>query len=283
MSLILSLLVCGFFVSAQTPTPAIETYRLHYVERGHGAPLILLHGLGGDWRRWKQSIEPLSRRYRVIAIDQLGFGASDKPKIEYGDRVFARSLAAFMKSHHIERATVVGNSMGAGVAYAFAIDYPNLLDKLVIVGGGPTRCSELAKPDDPFFKRQALMKDRKSIVGSFEKMFYNPKKLSEQDRTEFYESRIKSQYASASEVHSFTSGFGCVRNDEIAKIKAPTLIVWGANDDPKSMAKVTRLKSELANVQIRWINQAAHLPHMEQPEAFVNAVTAFLGPGDSGY
>ena len=261
----------------------MESYRIHYVERGHGDTVILLHGLGGDWRRWKQSIEPLSRHYRVIAIDQLGFGTSDKPKIDYGDRIFARSLAVFMKRHHIERATVVGNSMGAGVAYAFAIDYPERLDKLVIVGGGPTRCSELAKVDDPFFKRQAQMKDRQSIVGGFEKMFYDPKKLSAQDREEFYESRLKSRYASDSEIHSFITGVGCVHNEEIAKIKASTLIIWGANDDARSMAKVTRLKSELRNVQIRWISQAAHLPHMEQPEAFVNAVTAFLGPGRTDY
>src|SRR5690348_4612541 len=85
---IVAVLLIPFSLMAQTPTIAekdvtVLSFKLHYREAGHGAPVILLHGLGGDGSRWAPTIGPLATTFHVIALDQIGFGQSDKPLANY--------------------------------------------------------------------------------------------------------------------------------------------------------------------------------------------------------
>src|SRR4051812_28865710 len=98
-----SLLMVTATVDAQERQPAAKDatvfgYKLHYLEAGRGTPVILLHGTGGEGARWMPQIRGLSADFRVIALDQIGFGASDKPLTNYHSGVFAGFLAGFMKS-----------------------------------------------------------------------------------------------------------------------------------------------------------------------------------------
>src|SRR5204863_2407920 len=98
-----ALMVIGASANAQERQPAAKDatvfgYRLHYLEAGRGTPVILLHGTGGEGARWMPQIQGLAGDFRVIALDQIGFGASDKPLTNYHSGVFAGFLAAFMKS-----------------------------------------------------------------------------------------------------------------------------------------------------------------------------------------
>src|SRR5499427_4626603 len=91
-------------------------FKLHYLEAGRGAPVVLLHGLGGDGSRWGPNIEPLARDFHVFALDQIGFGESDKPLANYHTGMLAEFLVGFLKAAGIPKASLVGNSMGASVA-----------------------------------------------------------------------------------------------------------------------------------------------------------------------
>src|ERR1700755_1426533 len=73
-------------------------FKLHYLEAGRGAPVVLLHGLGGDGSRWSPNIEPLANNFHVFALDQIGFGESDKPLANYHTGMLAEFLVGFLKA-----------------------------------------------------------------------------------------------------------------------------------------------------------------------------------------
>src|SRR5215831_19022313 len=99
----------GTFAMAQKVEPAandatVFSYRIHYLEAGRGAPVILLHGSGGEGARWMPTIKGLAPGFRVIAPDQIGWGVSDKPLTIYHGGMFAEFLARFMKEIGVPKA-----------------------------------------------------------------------------------------------------------------------------------------------------------------------------------
>src|SRR2546426_7653135 len=139
-------------LSAQPPSSAVAKdvtvlgFRLHYLEAGRGAPVVLLHGLGGDGSRWGPNIEPLARDFHVFALDQIGFGQSDKPLANYHTGMLAEFLVDFLKAVNVPKASLVGNSMGAGVALYTAVHYPQAVDRIVLADGGGFRAAAAAPP-----------------------------------------------------------------------------------------------------------------------------------------
>jgi pimeloyl-ACP methyl ester carboxylesterase len=136
----------GVAVTAKDVT--ILGFKLHYLEAGRGAPVVLLHGLGGDGSRWAPNIGPLARDFHVFALDQIGFGNSDKPLANYHTGMLAEFLVGFMKAAGVTKASLVGNSMGAGVALYTAVHYPEMVDRIVLADGGGFR-STAAAPSQP--------------------------------------------------------------------------------------------------------------------------------------
>jgi pimeloyl-ACP methyl ester carboxylesterase len=116
--------------------PISGGFRLHYREAGRGPAVILLHGLGGDGSRWAPNIAPLSLQFHVIALDQIGFGQSDKPTASYHVGMLSEFLVRFLSSVGISKASLVGNSLGAGVALYTAVHYPEVVDRLILSDGG---------------------------------------------------------------------------------------------------------------------------------------------------
>src|SRR4029078_8458041 len=95
-------------------------FKLHYLEAGRGAPVVLLHGLGGDGSRWGPNIEPLAKAFHVFALHQSCLGDSDKPLANYHTGMLAEFLVGFLKAAGISKASLVGNSIGAGVGVSTA-------------------------------------------------------------------------------------------------------------------------------------------------------------------
>src|SRR5438034_6450095 len=150
------LIVIGVIAALAQPRAAavgkdatVLTFKLHYLEAGHGAPVVLLHGLGGDGSRWKPNIEPLAKDFHVFALDQIGFGQSDKPLANYHTGMLAEFLVDFLKAVHVPKASLVGNSMGAGVALYTAVHDPQVVNKIVLAGGGGFRAETGSRPQPP--------------------------------------------------------------------------------------------------------------------------------------
>src|SRR5712691_7108004 len=116
-------------------------FKLHYLEAGSGPAVVLLHGLGGDGSRWRPNVEPLAKDFHVFALDQIGFGQSDKPLANYNTGMLAEFLVDFLKAAGLPRASLGGNSMGAGVALYTAVHYPQVVDRIVLADGGGFRAA----------------------------------------------------------------------------------------------------------------------------------------------
>jgi non-heme chloroperoxidase len=110
--------------------------RLMYVERGDadGTPVVLLHGYTDSMRSYQRVLPHLPQSLRIFAVTQRGHGGSDKPEGSYTSDVFARDVAAFLDSLGLERAVIVGHSMGSTVAQRFAVEYPQRTQALVLEG-----------------------------------------------------------------------------------------------------------------------------------------------------
>ena len=114
-------------------TVMVKDHKIVYYEAGQGNVVILIHGLGADSHHWAANIGPLSSGFHVIALDQIGYGKSDKPVMRYTVGNFAEYLHGFMEALNIPKASLVGNSLGGWVALDFTIRHPDMVDKLVLV------------------------------------------------------------------------------------------------------------------------------------------------------
>src|SRR5215218_11291493 len=132
--LLLGVLYLSAQINAQTPKEiTIYGQKIHYIEAGSGPNLILLHGLGGSSQVWQFNIGPLAEKFHVFVPDQIGFGKSDKPLVNYRIRTYVDFLDQFCKQLKIDRASLVGNSMGGWIAAMFTATFPDRVDKLVLV------------------------------------------------------------------------------------------------------------------------------------------------------
>jgi len=114
-------------------TVQVNGHTIFYTMKGEGRPLLLIHGYGAGMWVWEKQIEALSQSYRVYGLDLIGHGFSDRPKIPYTPEAYIYFLRDFMDGVGIEKATLIGNSMGGGIAWAMAILFPERVDRLILI------------------------------------------------------------------------------------------------------------------------------------------------------
>jgi pimeloyl-ACP methyl ester carboxylesterase len=250
-------------------------YKMHYLEAGAGAPVILLHGTGGEGARWMPQIVGLSSAYRIIAPDQIGFGASDKPMTTYHSGVFAGFLAGLMKVIGVPKATLVGQSMGATVALDLAVHHPEMVERLVLVDGGGFRAANPPPPN--WHNRQianagTLAESREYLL----KLYYNHDLVTD-DLVELnLKQRLRSAYTIETMGNAIDRGFGGVTEEEVRGIAVPTLLIWGAQDPLSPLANADKLAAAIAGSRKAVIDQAGHYPFLEHPDTFNRLVLEFL-------
>lgn len=131
------LLASASLATADEKYAKLDTTRIHYVSEGKGKDaVVLVHGWGCNLTLWRDQIAELSKRARVIAVDLPGHGLSDKPETKYDMDLFAAAIDAVMKDAGVERAVLVGHSMGTPVVRQFYRKYPQKTSAIVIVDGG---------------------------------------------------------------------------------------------------------------------------------------------------
>src|ERR1700710_2190497 len=127
--------------SVRELTPSLEFRTIHGYRRafrvaGSGPTILLIHGIGDNSTTWSSVQSKLAQRFTVIAPDRLGRGKSDKPRADYSVAAYANGMRDLLSVLDIERVTVVGHSLGGGVAMQFAYQFPQLVDRLILIGAG---------------------------------------------------------------------------------------------------------------------------------------------------
>src|SRR5579864_566411 len=179
-------------------------FKLHYLEAGRGAPVVLLHGLGGDGSRWGPNIEPLAKDFHVFALDQIGFGESDKPLANYHTGMLAEFLVDFLRAVNVPKASLVGNSMGAGVALYTAAKFPASVDRIVLADGGGYRAADGSRAGQPPAPPSPEAQHRREIQNSvtreetrefFRILFHDKSLVTDKMVDEQYAMRLRSAFA----------------------------------------------------------------------------------------
>ncbi len=250
---------------------------LKYIEKGQGETLILLHGLGSNSERWTQNISKLSKEYNVIALDQIGFGYSDKPLMPYKGSTLVEFLNEFLVQKNIEKATLIGNSMGGWVSALFAVTHPEKLDKLILVDpafllGLP----EDANADDIYaFANPSTIED---IANYMKRIYFQNKELLQPENLK--QSLIKKLswndgYTVYQIIKSLIQGKDLMVGS-LEDIKAKTLIIQGQHDPVVPMKTIETLTEQIKNNVTIIYENSGHSPMVEEPVRFNKDVVGFL-------
>jgi pimeloyl-ACP methyl ester carboxylesterase len=254
-------------------------FKLHYLEAGRGAPVVLLHGLGGDGSRWTPNIEPLAKDFHVFALDQIGFGESDKPLANYHTGMLAEFLVGFLKAAGVPKASLVGNSMGAGVALYTAVHYPEMVDRIVLADGGGYRSAAGAAAPSPTpeaLRRRQLQNSvtRDETREFFRILFHDKSLVTEKMVDEQLTLRLRAAFTITKMQEA--GGRGSLSEEEVRGVKAPTLIVWGKYDELANPAGADRLEKAIPGARKVIIDNCGHMPQLERADEFNRLVRDFL-------
>ncbi len=269
----------------------VEGLEIHVQQAGSaGTPLVLLHGFGASTFSWREVLAPLAQSRRVIAFDRPGFGLSQRPLPPYpGDTnpyrqsAQAELTAALLDALGIDRAVLVGNSAGGTIALLTALEHPERVAALVLVdaavytgGGAPNWLRPLlhlpqVRRLGPLFVRSIERWGRDLL----DQAWHDPSKITPEVlagysiplRAENWD-RALWELTLASEDLDLAS-----RLDEIT---VPVLVVTGDDDRIVPTAESVRLASEIHGARLVIIPACGHVPQEECPEAFLEAVEAFL-------
>jgi 4,5:9,10-diseco-3-hydroxy-5,9,17-trioxoandrosta-1(10),2-diene-4-oate hydrolase len=278
-----TMLLAGTSAGAQDVQPAAKDatvfgYKLHYLEAGRGEPIILLHGSGGEGARWMPTIKGLAGNFRVIALDQIGWGQSDKPLTIYHTGVFAGFLAQFMKEIGVPKANIMGQSLGAGVTLYMAVHYPDMVNRIIVVDGGGYRSASDPPPPPPNWHNRQIanagtLEESREYM---EKLFYDHSLVTDELVEHNLRLRLASAFTAESTATAAQRGLGGLSEAEVRAIKAPTLLIWGMNDPLSSVANAEKLNSAIKNSRKVLFDKAGHYPFLEHPDKFNQVVLEFL-------
>lgn len=256
----------------------VMNYKVRYAESGDSDKnLLLVHGLGGSAESWINNIDVLGRHFHVFAPDLIGFGHSDKPKIQYNMKTFASFLDAFLDAIGLKKTNVVGSSMGGQIAAEFALAHPDKIEKLVLISpaGIPPREFKGTKELNRYvtlFDAKNLDEVRKALL---------PVDADQSAITEEYVRSVYQYRMMEGAKHAFMSSLkGSSVAPRLANrlrtIKAKTLVIWGKDDRLIPVKYCEPFITKMENCRLILIEKCGHRPHVEKPDLFNRVVIDFL-------
>ncbi len=271
------------YLSASDEYRLVAHIRLRVRESGRqGSPVvILLHGFGASLETWEAWAKCLSANYRVVRFDLPGFGLTGPdPTGDYSDHRTLDVLTALMDQLGVERASLVGNSLGGRIAWKFAAAYPNRLDKLILISPDGFASPGLEygkKPDLPFLVRLLPYILPKALVrSSLAPAYSDPKKLTDSSLTRYRDLMLAPGVRDAMVVR-----MGQIMLEDptplLRRIEAPTLILWGRQDAMIPFSNAADYVRDIPHVTLIALPELGHVPFEEAPEASVKPVEQFLG------
>ncbi|MBM4125248.1 MAG: alpha/beta fold hydrolase [Nitrospira sp.] len=269
-------------------TVSVGGHRIAYLDEGAGPPVILIHGFAGSMWQWEYQQAALSSSHRLITLDLLGSGLSDKPDLAYTPTDLVAFFKDFMDTLGIDRASLVGNSLGAGLAIGMALTYPERVDRLILIGGFPDRVGE--KLTSPLMQRAIdtsapiwlirlgnWLAGRGATQSVLQELVYDRARLTQAVIERSYRNRTQGGFiapvmAVARNLPLWEEGFAT----RLGAISRPTLIVWGAEDRVFPPQVGRDLQASITGSTFLLIPEAGHMPQWERPDKVNPAVLKFL-------
>ena len=259
-----------------TPQPINTTY----VHQGSGGtPFLLVHGFDSSVLEYRRLLPLLAAQNETIAVDLLGFGFSDRPYgIKFSPNEIKTHLHCFWKSLINQPVILVGASMGGAAAIDFALSYPEIVAKVVLIdsagltGGSPA--SRLMFPPLDYLATEFL-KNRK-IRQSISRAAYKNKTIATEDALFCGALHLEMpNWNKALIAFTKSGGYQPFKTNQLEEIKQETLILWGDNDKILGTKDAHKFERAIPNSTLSWIKDSGHVPHLEQPQATAKEILDF--------
>jgi pimeloyl-ACP methyl ester carboxylesterase len=248
---------------------------VHYEVYGRGRPVILLHGWLGSWGLWQETMAYLGSYYRTYALDFWGFGESGKKRESYAIQDFVSLVDQFMERLGIERAPLVGHSMGGTVSLSVAIQYPHRVSKVVVVGS-PIVGSSLAFP--------LKLAGRRSIATLLFNMMWafrlalrvaTPMICRDSRFPEMMEKDL-----SRTTLESFLLSIASLRRTDLLpmlfQVKVPSMGMYGDKDNIVHPLQWQPMLAGIPHTRVERFSKAGHFIMLDEPDAFILKLKDFL-------
>jgi pimeloyl-ACP methyl ester carboxylesterase len=256
----------------------VGDHRVVYSEGGHGEPVVLLHGFGASADSWNRFAKPLTKRYRVIAPDLPGWGASTRLyTASYGYLAQVERLHQFLSQLQLGRIHLIGHSMGGFLASAYAARYPNEVITLGLIaphGMVEPEPSELARSvaqGDNWLVASTPQEFDRLLNKVFTKRPYTPKSVLRYLANHTIRNSAKSRQIFA-EMQTNAPPLA----ERLPKIVAPTLIIWGDQDRVLHVSCADLFNQGIKNSEVLVIRGSGHMPLVENARQCATAWLAFV-------
>lgn len=267
--------------------PSIEIQggrTVNYTVSGAGMPLLLIRGLGGAGADWGSAVDRLSPHFRVITFDNRDAGLNDPETASYSIADFADDAAGLLRALGIERAHVLGHSMGGFIAQHLALNHPDVVDRLILVGTSPAAGTALGQPLVPPAEEDWITdpveraRSRAPLTHGPGYFDSRPDELEEIARLSRTNRITREGYARHLAAISDTHDV----RDRLDQISAPTLVTHGDADPLVALRGGQLLADGIPGATLKVYPGVGHYPFREAADDFYRDVYEFLGAGTQG-
>lgn len=256
--------------------------KIVYYDTGTGPVLVLVHGFASQARfDWGNVIVPLSKRHRVIALDQIGFGGSEKPFIDYSIQTYVDFLGEFLRTLHIDKFDLAGESLGGWIVADYAIQAlaPANTGKYALPKPSRLILEDAAghSPLHAVLKTIPIAGNLRDAAG-VAIVFYDKSRVTPELIRENFALKLAANDGMTErllvgnpEVDQEVVG------DKLSGITIPTLVVWGGNDELVPLADGKDYAAKIPGAKLVIVPECGHAPSAEKPKEFMEAMEGFLG------
>jgi 2-hydroxy-6-oxonona-2,4-dienedioate hydrolase len=259
----------------------IDNAQIYYETAGKGMPLVMIHAGVADSRQWNNEFAFFAQNYQVIRYDMRGYGKSEPVDGEFSHLGDLISLLDTLELH--EPLVMMGCSMGGGLAMDFALTYPSRAKALIMVDAGPSGLQlDVATPSKFADAEKAFEAGNLDLVAEIETQIWfdgmdrTPEQVNQAMRKLLCE---MDRIALSHEVRQLGKRLPNTQTpafDRLTTLDIPVLVILGAHDTPYILAAADYMMEKIPSVRKVIIEDAAHLPNMDQPHEFQGIVKDFL-------
>jgi pimeloyl-ACP methyl ester carboxylesterase len=272
----------------------IHGYRRAFVSFGEGPAILLIHGIGDSSDSWRPVLDQLAQNHTIVAPDLLGHGRSEKPRADYSVAAYANGMRDLLSVLEIDRVTVIGHSLGGGVAGQFAYQFPERCERLVLVGSGG-----IGRSVSPLLRLAAIpgvealmplfglppVRLAGRMAAEAIRQFNTSLGRDAEELLAVFDS-LPDTSARRAILRTLRSGVDW-RGQVITMLDRayltegiPTLVIWGRHDAVIPLGHGRLAHAAMPGSELEIFEEAGHFPHHTDPERFVKIVTDFMDRTD---
>jgi pimeloyl-ACP methyl ester carboxylesterase len=265
----------------------VNGYQLHYIDEGQGESILFVHGTPSWSFDYRNITKALSKSFRCIAIDHIGFGLSDKPEhYDYSSINHSRTLEKFIVEKQLSNFTMVVHDFGGPIGLNFAIQHPEMIKSLVILNSWLWSSKTdpdymkvvgiLRSPALPFLYRYLNFSAKFILPKSFGDHKLSAKTLKQYTKPFTHKTQRNGTLAFAQSLLNDQDWFEELWNHKDSIASKPTLLVWGLKDPVIKPRYLDKFKAGFENAQVLELETSGHFPQEEEPEKVAVAIRDFL-------